>query len=113
MPRLVEIANLSAEDLAAAQESANKIDFRKTSTLLSHGNNVLAEIAQASHQLLTSVRLGNVGEVGQIAAAVIDGVKILRIEDLQAESRGERTTASPKGLVGKLLRVFGEAHPDA
>jgi len=39
-----------------------------------------------SHQLLTGVRLGDAGEVGRIAAAVIDGIKIPRIEDLQAEA---------------------------
>src|SRR5215468_2891350 len=35
--RLVDIANLKPEDLAAAQASAAKIDFRNTSTLLTHG----------------------------------------------------------------------------
>jgi uncharacterized protein YaaN involved in tellurite resistance len=107
-PRLVEIANLSPEDLAAAQQSAEKIDFRNTGTLLAHGDNVLAEIAQSSRQLLTGVRLGDAGEVGQIAAAVIDGVKILRIQDLQAESAAGK--AAPKGLVGKLLGAFSDAH---
>src|SRR5262245_41175232 len=85
--RLVDIANLKPEDLAAAQASAAKIDFRNTSTLLTHGEGVLANIAQSSRQLLTGVRLGDAGEVGRIAASVIDGVKILRIEDLQAEAR--------------------------
>lgn len=108
-PRLVEIAYLNPSDLSAAQSSAEKIDFRKTNTLLSHGENALAEIAQSSRQLLTGVRLGDTGEVGQIAAAVIDGVKILRIEDLQAESQGKTTANAPKGLIGKLLGAFKEA----
>ncbi|RUR08774.1 toxic anion resistance protein [Legionella sp. km772] len=108
-PRLVEIANLNPDDLAAAHSSAEKIDFRKTNTLLSHGENALAEIAQSSRQLLTGVRLGDTGEVGQIAAAVIDGVKILRIEDLQAESQGKNVASAPKGLLGKLLGAFKEA----
>lgn len=104
--RIVEVANLNPEDLIAAQNSASKIDFRKTSTLLSHGDNVLTEIAQASRQLLTGVRLGDAGEVGQIAAAVIDGVKILRIEDLQASSAEN----APKGLIGKLAGLFSNVH---
>ncbi len=66
-PRLVEVANLSPEDLAAASASAAKIDFRRTDTLLSHGDHVLAEIAQSSRQLLAGVRLGDAGEVGRIA----------------------------------------------
>ena len=107
-PRLVEVSTLSPEDLAAAQQSAEKVDFRKTSTLLAHGDDVLAEIAQSSRQLLTGVRLGDAGEVGQIAAAVIDGVKILRIQDLQAESAAGKT--APKGVVGKLLGAFSDAH---
>ncbi|MEP6938263.1 MAG: toxic anion resistance protein [Rudaea sp.] len=107
--RLVEVANLSAEDLAAAQQSAAKIDFRKTNSLLSHGDDVLAGISQASRQLLTGVRLGDAGEVGRIAAAVIGGVKILRIQDLQAESNA-KAPAARTSLIGKLLGAVSDAH---
>lgn len=107
--RLVEIANLNPDDLAAAQASAAKIDFRNTNTLLAHGEGVLAKIAQASRQLLTGVRLGDAGEVGQIAASVIDGVKILRIQDLQAEANGGQPGAR-KGLIGKLIGAAVDAH---
>lgn len=107
--RLVEIANLSQQDLAAAQASASKVDFRNTNTLLSHGEHVLAGIAQSSRQLLTGVRLEDAGEVGRIAASVIDGIKILRIEDLQAEANGG-SPAARKGLVGRLMGVVSDAH---
>ena len=107
--RLVEIANLSAPDLAAAEKSAAKVDFRNTNTLLSHGDGALAAIAQTSRQLLTGVRLEDAGEVGRIAASVIDGVNILRIQDLQAEAKGDRPVAR-KGLVGRLLGVAADAH---
>src|ERR1700722_4711137 len=106
--RLVDIANLKPEDLAAAQASAAKIDFRNTGTLLSHGEGALAGIAQTSRQLLTGVRLGDAGEVGRIAASVIDGVKILRIEDLQAEAGGGRPAAR-KGLLGRLVGAAVDA----
>jgi uncharacterized protein YaaN involved in tellurite resistance len=106
--RLVDIANLKPEDLAAAQASAAKVDFRNTNTLLTHGEGVLANIAQASRQLLTGVRLGDAGEVGRIAASVIDGVKILRIEDLQAEARGGQPAAR-KGLLGRLIGAAVDA----
>src|ERR1700748_760405 len=86
--RLVEVGNLNPDDLSAATRSAAAIDFRKTTTLLAHGDGVLSGIAQASRQLLPGIRLGEAGEVGRIAAAVIDGVKILRIQDLQAEAAG-------------------------
>ena len=109
-PRLVEISKLTPDDLTAAKQSSDKIDFRKSETLLAHGNNVLAEIAQSSRQLLTGVRLGEAGEVGRIAAAVIDGVKLLRIEDLQAEASGTKSEAKPKGVVGKLMGAFADAH---
>lgn len=107
--RLVEVANLNPEDLAAAQASAAKIDFRNTSTLLSHGEGVLAGIAQASRQLLTGVRLGDAGEVGRIAASVIDGVKILRIQDLQSEANAEHP-AERKGIIGRLIGAAADAH---
>lgn len=108
-PRLVEIAKLGPEDLAAAQKSAERVDFRVTASLLAHGDGALAKIAQSSRQLLTGVRLGDAGEVGAIAAAVIDGVKILRIQDLQAESAGGRPAAR-KGLIGRLLGAVADAH---
>ena len=104
--RLVEVANLPPEDLAAATASAAKIDFAQTTTLLAHGDGVLANIAAASRQLLTGVRLGDAGEAGRIAASVIDGIKILRIQDLQAESQ----TGARKGLVGKLLGAIADAN---
>jgi uncharacterized protein YaaN involved in tellurite resistance len=106
--RLVELGNLSPEDLAAAQGSAARLDFRDTNTLLSHGDGVLGDIAQASRQLLAGVRLGDAGEVGRIAASVLDGVKILRIEDLQAEAKAG-SPVSPKGLIGRALGAFAEA----
>jgi uncharacterized protein YaaN involved in tellurite resistance len=106
--RLVEISKLSAEELDAARRSAEKIQFRSTNTLLAHGDGALAEISQSSRELLSGVRLGDAGEVGRIAAAVLDGVKILRIQDLQAESSGK--VPERKGLFGKLLGAVGEAH---
>ncbi len=107
--RLVEVANLNPDDLAAATQSASRIDFRATATLLAHGDGVLAEIASASRQLLSGVRLGDAGEVGRIAASVIDGVKILRIEDLQAEASGSQPPAR-KGVFGRLMGVAADAH---
>jgi uncharacterized protein YaaN involved in tellurite resistance len=107
--RLVGIGNLSSEDLAAAQVSAAKVDFRNTTTLLSHGEGVLAGIAQASRQLLTGVRLGDAGDVGRIAASVIDGVKILRIQDLQAEAGGSQSGVR-KGLIRRLIGAAADSH---
>lgn len=107
--RLVEVANLQPQDLAAAQASAAKVDFSDTASLLAHGDDVLSAIAAASRQLLTDVRLGDAGEAGRIAAAVIDGVKILRIQDLQKEAEGG-SPGTRKGLVGRLLGVAADAH---
>ncbi len=106
--RLVELSNLSEGDLSAAKASAAKVDFRRTQTQLDHGGNVMSEIAQASRQLLTGVRLGDAGEVGRIAAAVIDGVKLLHIEDLQAQAASDLSKS--KGIVGKIFEVFTAAH---
>jgi uncharacterized protein YaaN involved in tellurite resistance len=107
--RLVEIANLGQQDLTAAQASASKVDFRNTATLLSHGEHVLSGIAQSSRQLLAGVRLEDAGEVGRIAASVIDGIKILRIEDLQSEANGGNPAAR-KGLIGRLMGAVSDAH---
>ncbi len=106
--RLVEVANLPPDELAAAQASGAKIDFSKTATMLAHGDGVLATIAGASRQLLTGVRLGDAGEAGQIAASVIDGIKILRIQDLRKESEGGQLGAR-KGIIGRMLGVAADA----
>ncbi len=37
--RLVEIDKLKPEEIAAAEQSAARIDFRKSATLLAHGDN--------------------------------------------------------------------------
>lgn len=108
-PRLVELGSLPPAEIAQAEQSAAHVDFRRTTTLLAHGDGVLAAIAEASRKLLTGVRVGEAGEVGRIAASVIDGVRILRIEDLQAEAAGHPTTPR-KGLVGRLLGVAADAH---
>ncbi len=107
--RLVDVATLNPADLDAARQSAAQIDFRNTGSLLAHGDGVLASIAQASRQLLSGVRLGDAGEVGRIAAAVIDGVKILRIEDLQAEASGAHPPER-KGLIGRIMGAASDAH---
>ncbi len=107
-PRLVDVATLAADERQAAEQAAQRVDFRNTTALLSHGDGVLAEIAQSSRQLLSGVRLGDAGEIGDMAASVIDGIKILRIQDLQTEAHG--SAGRPKGLVGRLLRTVSEAH---
>ncbi|MDD2704963.1 MAG: toxic anion resistance protein [Acidocella sp.] len=98
--RLVDVANLPPDELAAAQAQAVKIDFTQSTSLLAHGEGVLGGIAAASRQLLSGVRLGDAGEAGQIAAAVIDGIKILRISDLQAEAAAG---VKRPGMMGRLL----------
>ena len=108
-PRLVEVAKLRSDELAAAELAASRVNFRDTASLLSHGDGVLAQIAQSSRRLLTGVRLGEAGEIGNIAAAVIDGVKILRIEDLREEAESGRPGAR-KGLLGRLLGSVAAAH---
>jgi uncharacterized protein YaaN involved in tellurite resistance len=106
--RLVEVANLGSDDLKAAEASAARVDFRSTNSLLAHGEGVLAGIAAASRQLLSGVRLGETGEIGRIAASVIDGVKILRIEDLQAEATTAPAIART-GIIGRLLGAVADA----
>ena len=109
-PRLVEISGLSAADREDAERSAARIDFARTATLLAHGDGVLAAIAQSSRTLLDGVRLGDAGDVGRIAASVIDGVKILRIEDLRAEAA--KDVASKDGARASrslLSRLVGAA----
>jgi uncharacterized protein YaaN involved in tellurite resistance len=106
--RLVEVANLSPEDRAAAEAQAAKINFSETNSMLAHGDNVMAAIAQASRQLLTGVRLGDAGEAGEIAASVIDGIKILRIKDLQSEANGGQPAAR-KGIFGRIMGAAADA----
>jgi uncharacterized protein YaaN involved in tellurite resistance len=106
--RLVDIGNMKPEEIEFAERMASRIDFRRALSLLSHGDDVLADLSQASRRLLAEVRVGEAGEVGKIAAAVLDGVKILRIEDLHSEA-GAVANDRPTGFVRKLLRTFSQA----
>lgn len=106
--RLVNTDNLPADELATAQEQAAKIDLSSSTSIMNHGDGVLDGIAQASRQILTGVRLSEAGEAGEIAASVLDGIKILRISDLKAEANSNATD-KPHGVVGKLLGAFGQA----
>ncbi len=65
LPRLVEVEKLPPDELQAAQEAAQKIDFSSSASLMAHGEGVLAGIAGASRQLLSGVRLGDAGEAGR------------------------------------------------
>ena len=105
-PRLVEVGNLPPAELAEAEAAAREIDFASSASLLAHGEGALAGIAAASRELLTGVRLGEAGEAGRIAASVLDGIRILRVSDLQEEAgRGARRP----GLVGRVLGGIAQA----
>ncbi len=107
-PRLVEIGGLSPADRAADRSASARIAFGQSATLLAHGDEVLAAIARSSRTLLDGVRLGDAGDVGRIAASVIDGVKILRIEDLRAEAAKGGSHPS-RSLVSRLVGAATDA----
>lgn len=100
--RLVNIDNLPPDELTAAQAQAAQVDFTSSASLMNHGEGVMSGIASASRQLLSGVRLGEAGEAGEIAAAVLDGIKVLRLSDLQAEA-----TNGAKPQQGVMGRLFG------
>jgi uncharacterized protein YaaN involved in tellurite resistance len=104
--RLVGVGTLPSADLDEARARAQRIDFRDTLSLLNHAHASQGALAAVSRQLLADRTVGQAGEVGAIAAAVLDGIKILRIEDIQRESVGD--VALKKG--GLLSRVIGFAH---
>lgn len=104
--RLVSTDNLPDEELKAAQTQAAQIDFTSSASLMNHGEGVMSGIASASRQLLSGVRLGEAGEAGEIAAAVLDGIKILRLSDLQAEATNG---AKPQGVMGRLFGSLAQA----
>ena len=108
MARLVDLASLSPEQRALAEERAKAIRFDDATSTLNFVDNALAPLATASRRLLSETTVGEAGEIGRIAAAVIDGIKILRIEELQEEAR----EAAPKatGFLSRLGRLGKVAH---
>lgn len=108
MARLVDLASLSPEQRAIAEERARAIRFDDATSTLNFVDNALAPLATASRRLLSETTVGEAGEIGRIAAAVIDGIKILRIEELQEEAR----EAAPKatGFLSRLGRLGKVAH---
>lgn len=110
--RLVEISKLAPADLDEAEGQAELVNFRDTSSLLSHGEGSLKAMGEVTHQLLSQATLGKTGEVGALAASVLDGVKLLRIEDLMREASekisGGSGSASRKA--GFFQRLLGTVH---
>lgn len=108
MTRLVDLASLSPQQRAVAEERANSIRFDDATSTLTFVDNALQPLANASRRLLSETTVGEAGEIGRIAAAVIDGIKILRIEELQQEAHD----AAPKatGLLSRLGRIGKVAH---
>jgi uncharacterized protein YaaN involved in tellurite resistance len=108
MARLVDLSSLPPPQRALAQERADAIRFDDTTSTLNFVDNALQPLAQASRRLLAETTIGEAGEIGRMAAAVIDGIKILRIEELQAEARevAPRTT----GFLSRLGRLGKVAH---
>ena len=109
--RLVDLSSLAPEQRAIAQKLADGIRFDDTTTTLSFVDTALQPLALASRRLLADTTVGEAGEIGRIAAAVIDGIKILRIEELQEEAR----EVAPKavGFLSKLGRLGKVAHSAA
>lgn len=100
LPRLVEIDRLPEDMVAEAHRRAAMIDFGDLNTLLSHGMGALDQLAKVSERMLAGRTLGEGDAVGDIAAGVLDGVKILRIEDLQKIARGEGPAS--RGMLAKV-----------
>jgi len=109
--RLVELSTLPAELQARAHQLADSIRFEDTASTLTFIEHTLQPIAQVSRQLLADTTVGNAGEVGQIAAAVIDGIKILRIDELQAEAH--KIAPKATGLLGRVMGLGKLAHDAA
>jgi len=106
--RLVDLASLSPEQQALARERASQIRFDDTTSTLRFVDQALQPLATSSRRLLSETTVGEAGEIGRIAAAVIDGIKILRIEELQQDAHD----AAPKatGLLARLGRIGKVAH---
>lgn len=108
MERLVDLASLTPEQRAKAQSIADGIRFDDTVSTLSFIDHTLQPMALVSRQLLSDTTVGEAGEVGRIAAAVIDGIKILRIEELQAEAHAVAPRAT--GFLSKVMGMGRVAH---
>jgi uncharacterized protein YaaN involved in tellurite resistance len=106
--RLVDPASLDAEKLKKAQTLAASIDFTQTQTTLAFVEGTLAPVAQISRKLLADTQVKEMGEVGRVATAVLEGINILRLDDLKKEAQ----EAAPKatGLMSKLFSVGKVAH---
>ncbi|RDV00228.1 toxic anion resistance protein [Trinickia dinghuensis] len=108
MARLVDLATLSPEQRVIAEQRAAAIRFDDATTTLNFVDNALSPLAMASRRLLSETTVGEAGEIGRIAAAVIDGIKILRIEELQQEAREVAPKAT--GFLSRLAKLGKVAH---
>jgi uncharacterized protein YaaN involved in tellurite resistance len=99
--RLVDVNTLPQDKLVLAQKMALSINFNETTSTITFIEKSLEPLAHVSRELLEDTKISDMGEVGKIAASVIDGIAILRIEDLQNEVKD----ISPK-TNGFFTKVF-------
>ncbi|MBB2166635.1 hypothetical protein HLH26_19320 [Gluconacetobacter sp. 1b LMG 1731] len=105
--RLVELDRLPPDMVAEAHRRADAVNFHDLNTLLAHGSGALTQLAEVADRMLAGRTLGQADAVGDIAASVLDGVKILRIADLRRIASGE--DARPGGLLARLGGLVGGA----
>lgn len=110
LQRLVDLQTLPSVMRVDAQRCADTIRFDDTASTLGFIEQAMQPIAKVSRQLLADTRVGDAGEVGVIAAAVIDGIKILRIDEIQAEA--QKVAPKAAGLFAKMLSL-GKVASDA
>lgn len=103
MERLVDVSKMLPSDLEKANAEAALVNFFDSMTIMRHGQKAMEEIANASRNLLTNTRIGDTGDVGRIAASVIDGVKVLRLEDLKTEANQVKPDDQGKKLFKRLV----------
>lgn len=102
--QLVVADRLSPETIASAKQLSVEISSKNTAIAREISGKAMAPIEQNARALLNNVRMNDMDALGATAASIIDGIKILRLDDLKNEARGNIPAPVRKGI-GSLFGI--------
>ena len=100
--QLVVADRLSPDTIVAAKELSLVISSKNTTAAREISGKAMAPIEQNARALLNNVRMNDMDALGASASNIIDGIKILRLDDLKNEARGN-VPAPVRKTIGSLF----------
>ena len=102
--QLVVADRLSPKTIASPKQLSIEISSKNTAIAREISGKSMAPIKQNTRSLLNNVRMNDMDTLGATASSIIDGIKILRLDDLKKEAHSNIPAPVHKGI-GNLFDI--------